>query len=182
MQQKVALCVVHRHFDLQQREQLVEYNDVIAPWRVEDSPEYLQPGIMPKNWAFIDDGALFPYEFRFNADVRSCADTNELPFPLTFSGELYDALKHFGIAETYGLVAIENDDFDATTPPKMEFTAGRTSVLVDMTQDMEDATNVEAAWAFPCSGRLAGAFGPDGGLVKKRACLLQCRGHQDPDD
>jgi len=180
--QKVAICVVHRHFDLAENEKLVQFNSVIAPWCVDDSPDYLIPGIRAKNWAFLNDGALFPYEFRFTPHPDPTASTheNEMPFPLSFSNELYDTMVTYGLQDVYGLVAVEPDDVDPTTPTKLEFTAGRTSVLVPMTPEMESMARVEAAWVFPCATPFTGPFGPDG-LIKTRFCALACRGHSDPD-
>ena len=45
--QTLGLTVLHRHFDLETGEKLVEFNAVTAPWRMPDSPELLLDFPMP---------------------------------------------------------------------------------------------------------------------------------------
>ena len=167
VERQLALCVVHRHFELEAAEQLVEFNNVVAPWRVAGSPEYLQPGIQAKNWAFVN-GRLFPYEFRFHADV---SDAHAFAFSAAFVRDLLDALTEFDLHNVYGLTALVPDDLDPTTPSLLEFTAGRTNVLLPFTEALEALARVEASWLFPC-------VDPFSGPVKTRLCNLQCVAHR----
>jgi len=176
VQNDLGLCIVHRHFSLQPSEQLVEYHHVTAPWRVRESPDYLQPRISPKNWAFIE-GKLFPYEFRFT-------DSDDTPehysIPSAFVSDLLDLFSRYDLRDVYGLVALKDEDRDIAKGASLEFTAGRTNVVVPFKPDMEKFRTVEASWLFPCAGSFLEPKDGGGG-VTTRFCFTVCDNHDDDD-
>ena len=165
---------MHRHFSLEPSEQLVQYEHTTAPWRVTESPNYLQPRITPKNWAFIS-GKLFPYEFRF-----SPSDDDAVPYslPPAFLDDVLEVLTRHDLQDVYGLARLQAEDRDTTKPGLLEFTAGRTNIVVPFTPDMEKMSKVDASWLFPCGGSFIEPKDGSGGLTT-RFCTLQCRSHDD---
>jgi hypothetical protein len=175
VQQTLGLAVLHRHFDLETGEKLVEYNAVAAPWRMTDAMQVIRGKVFPKSWAFAgDDGELYPYEFGYDPDVDGGFTAK---FSQAFVREMADLLKGNGLARTYGLSLISPDVWDPERPRMLEFTAGRTSVVVPLGEGLaeEDMKSVvEATWAFPCVSSMDGAE-----PSRLKICARECFGHKE---
>jgi hypothetical protein len=109
----------------------------------------------------------------------------DIAFPLAFVDDLRAVLAAWDLADVYGLARLEADDFDMTTPPRLEFTAGRANVLVPFTEELRDVVFEESAWVFACVDPVQGSLGrvEDGeaeGGPRKRYCAITCEAHKDP--
>ncbi|KAH0536696.1 hypothetical protein FGG08_006462 [Glutinoglossum americanum] len=181
MQRTLGLAVLHRHFDLEPGERLVEYNAVTAPWRMPESLKLLRGKVFPKAWAFgaassSEEGLeLFPYEFGFDPEAGDGAEGGGVVFRKEFVQELRDVLVREGLVGTYGVCAVGEEE---GLPGRrlLEFTAGRTSVVVPLPGgglgEEEMRRVVEATWVFPCIEGVDGA--------KLRLCAKECYGHKGP--
>ncbi|KAI9855296.1 MAG: hypothetical protein M1813_009835 [Trichoglossum hirsutum] len=186
--QTIGLTVLHRHFDLETGEKLVEYNSVSAPWRMPDSLKVPKGKVFPKAWAFDVDGELYPYEFGYDPDVVAPSDTgldggvyNSTTFNHAFIKEIRDVLTHNGLTRTHGLCLISPVVWDPSAPRMLEFTAGRTSIMIPLSDSMsakEIQSVVEATWVFPCVSSLDDVEG--GGTPSRlKICAKECYGHKD---
>ncbi len=159
-EKELALSLIHRHFDLQPAERLVEYGRVTAPWVLN---EYSSHKVRPKSWAFIGD-ELYPYEFEYNPLIPSKA----FEFDEGFLSDFQQTLRDHNLMNTFGIALAPADDPDF--PCLIEFTAGRTNVLSPFDHD-EDQIGVEAVWTFSC------VWNPmqDGsGKPTTRMCRVKC--------
>ena len=87
-----------------------------------------------------------------------------------------------GLVKTYGLCLISAAVWDPGAPRMLEFTAGRTSVVVPLSGGLggeEERSIVEATWAFPCVSLMGDVEG-GGGPTRLKICALECYGHKDP--
>jgi len=182
MHRTVGLTVLHRHFDLEAGEKLVEYNAVTAPWRIPDSLKVLRGKVFPKSWVFNGEGGeLYPYEFGYDPDVEG-GGGGFSGFSVAFVQEVREVLARNALVRTYGLCLVSSAVWDPGAPRMLEFTAGRTSVVVPLSgglDGVEMRSIVEATWVFPCVSSMAGVEG-GGAPARLKICALECYGHKDP--
>jgi hypothetical protein len=173
VEKTLGLSLVHRHFDLSFGERLVEYENVAAPWVLDDVDPQLHQYLQPKSWAFVDD-QLYPYEYSFNpAEPRS--NTNEPD--ARFLAEFHAILKAHRLEKTLGLNRANHRIQLMGAMPMVEFTAGRANVLMPITKELEDTYLIEAEWLFPC------VWDPvqgGNGSPQTRYCVVVCKGHKLP--
>ncbi|KAJ3493996.1 hypothetical protein NLG97_g4365 [Lecanicillium saksenae] len=67
---KLAICLVHRHFDLSPSEKFVENGAVSCAWQYsQDDSDGVGGSVVPRCWVFRD-GQLYPFEFGFNEGLQ----------------------------------------------------------------------------------------------------------------
>ncbi|KAH8198649.1 hypothetical protein TruAng_007190 [Truncatella angustata] len=115
-----GLSLLHRHFDLDERERLVEYNGTAVPWN-QDIKKFVQPN----NWVF--EGHIFrPFEFYYNGvegatkDVVTPDTTKYQAFVESFKG----LLVQYNAADLFGLCSYPGDDY----PGRVEVTQARANI------------------------------------------------------
>ena len=163
-EQQAALSLIHRHFDLEPSERLVEYGRVTAPWVLDPA---LEKSVHPKSWRFIGD-TMYPYEFEFDPYNKSDHGAPQ-PFDLGFLNDLQDILKEHELLDTFGVALAPPEN--KKEPCLVEFTAGRTNVLRPFDEDEAEYLGVEALWTFSC------VWNPltDGdGKPQMRMCRVKC--------
>ncbi len=64
LKSKLGVGLLHRHFELQDSEKLVEFNNISLPWN-SNGDEHSGGKILPSAWA-VKDGSLTPYEFYYS--------------------------------------------------------------------------------------------------------------------
>jgi hypothetical protein len=122
---RFGIAVLHRHFDLEANERLVEVNNVATPWDVADPPR-VGGTIVPTSWLFRED-KLIPYEYSFVGADKDKLDTHPQPsqFP-AFLEELSAVLKKLRVQRYLALTVHPAPDFKGA----IEFTVGRANVAL----------------------------------------------------
>ncbi|UKZ93230.1 uncharacterized protein TrAFT101_008151 [Trichoderma asperellum] len=133
---ELAICLLHRHFDLSPSEKLVELGAISSPW--EDSqnrPNVFGGSIVPRSWAFRQ-GSLFPFEFGYNEGLKAEV-YKPLPEKPAFYTELNDLLVKHGLEHLLGLT-LNTDEIRSGTV-KFEKTFDRSNVVFTIKYDNEIA-------------------------------------------
>lgn len=129
----LGVGLVHRHFDLDADERLVQEGNKSAPWKTERANK---AHVVPSAWAFRH-GALYPYEF----EVAS-GKTKAPELPPAFVAELYMLLLENGYQETLGINTFHGG------PTQQEHTEGRTNILTPVSGDPATDHTAPASWGF----------------------------------
>ncbi|KAF7368015.1 Phosphotransferase enzyme family domain-containing protein [Mycena sanguinolenta] len=124
VEDKFGLAILHRHFDLDPNERLVEVNSVSTPWPAEEVGR-VAGGIAATSWMFSAN-QLVPYEYKF-VDQISSKEPGDDPaaFP-EFLAELGTALKEFKVRRYLALTAHPGSEFKGS----VEFTMGKANISV----------------------------------------------------
>lgn len=123
---KIGLCLLHRHFGLDGTEKLVEFNNVSLPWQDNGSETPMTVGghILPSSW-LIQDDKVMPYEFFFSAPGKEKTSLDlAIPENRAFVNEFVQAVKDADLAGCVGLRVCPEGDFDDT----LEIQQGRANV------------------------------------------------------
>ncbi|KAJ5414892.1 hypothetical protein N7509_000226 [Penicillium cosmopolitanum] len=118
MDRTFGLAMLHRHFDLEPDEMLVDYEGTSIPWNAAhvsgmNSPE-------PAIWAISSDGDFKPTEFYFSADRSLAMGEEELRFMKRFQVLLHE----HKATQSFGLCRYPGDDFNGLC----EVTHGRANI------------------------------------------------------
>ncbi|KAE8367094.1 hypothetical protein BDV27DRAFT_124462 [Aspergillus caelatus] len=62
LESTLGVGLLHRHFDLSDKEKLVEFNNVSTPWKNQQGDKHSGGRILPCAW-MIDGNGFVPYEF-----------------------------------------------------------------------------------------------------------------------
>lgn len=142
-----GLILLHRHFDMEPTERLVEFGNVSVPWDVTSNGEEMGK-IQPVSWRFVG-GGIVPYEFTANqlGQLLEGCDYD------AFVNHLSNALQSMRLDHTFGLCRMTSSAIHGH--PTMEFTSGRANVTVpDSMWALDcDSAAVEAAWQFGSQGK-----------------------------
>ena len=158
--------MIHRHFDLEQDEKLIEYRGISTPWKVGASASSIFGyRIVPRSWAFVAGAQLHPTEFRY---VVPKGEDQAPEFPAGFVREFYELLSARGLERLVGLTAF-GPDISSTGVAEVERTVGRVSLTIPP-NDGELAESTETAWSFGCHESLN-----DSKFMRARVCLV-CQG------
>lgn len=65
LEAKLGVGLLHRHFDLNGSEKLVEFNNISLPWNSDNGDGHNGGKVLPNAWV-VRDGKLIPYEFYFS--------------------------------------------------------------------------------------------------------------------
>ncbi|GAO19842.1 uncharacterized protein UV8b_04509 [Ustilaginoidea virens] len=117
MDRRFGLAMIHRHFDLEHHEKLVEYKGTSIPWSGGFSG-MKEP--QPAMWSFDDKGVLRPIEFYYSEAHDGNFAEKDLELIAKFKTEL--ALR--GLDNVFGLVRYPGDKFDGSC----EFSQGRANI------------------------------------------------------
>jgi len=166
-----------------------------------DIPTRLLNGrVFPKVWCFdesSDAPSLYPIQYSYSPFPSLSSLSTRAP-PQAFLRDLHTMLKKHSLLSTYGIGLIDNiadytsasslvqgvDDKKVAMKGKrrreMEFTTGRTSVVIPMPDDdklyqVEKERLVKATWVFPCVTEMA-EEGVDADRVM--LCAMECYGHK----
>jgi hypothetical protein len=118
LEEKVGLGLLHRHFDLEDGEKLVEFHNISTPWSVDIDEISLPVGgeILPTSWR-IQDGKFMPYEFYFAPlNGRPTFKSFDLT-DLSIRGFLKEFVHATKIANLEGYISLRlcpEGDFDKT--------------------------------------------------------------------
>ncbi|KAM0742558.1 hypothetical protein ACQRIT_002735 [Beauveria bassiana] len=164
--QELAICLIHRHFDLSPSEKLVENGAVSCPWQYSQQDSDVVGGaVVPRSWTFRN-GQLFPFEFGFNENLQD-AVYKQLPDKPQFYVELNALLDEHGMTDLLGLTLTTGDNPPGTV--KFEKSFDRANVIFTINDggvmDAKDA--VTAQWACTSAGDFTVP-------VKKLECRWVC--------
>lgn len=144
---ELAICLLHRHFDLSPSEKLVELGAVSSPWEnIQNRSNLFGGSIVPRSWAFRQ-GSLFPFEFGYNEGLKAEV-YKPLPEKPAFYAELNDLLVKHGLEHLLGLT-LNTDEIPFGTV-KFEKTFDRSNVVFTIKHDNEIAAKeaIPAMWVF----------------------------------
>ncbi|KAJ9613034.1 hypothetical protein H2200_002975 [Cladophialophora chaetospira] len=175
--------LLHRHFDLNDDEMLVEVNNVSTPWPKEAASDSPRSKISGRSWKLVakensdsKKSAFMPYEFAYNSVCTKDDNTTDLTAPINlndgnhkaFLDEFPASICNAGLDHIIALTAIPEIDHRGG----LEITQGRANILLLPGQFYSaDAENgVEATWYFPagvpvnywCSIKCLPGSGPSG--------------------
>lgn len=121
MDRTYGLILLHRHFDLDESERLVEYGGTSVPWRLSK----ISKNIRASNWLVSTDGTVRPYEFCYfpigdEAMEPDLSNANQVTFLVAFT----DLLSKHNAEGLWGLCRYPGDDFTG----RVEVTEGRANI------------------------------------------------------
>lgn len=153
--------LVHRHFDIEADEKLVEFNNVTTPWTIDEEFQDTNVGsnglIYPTAWLLDAEGKWMAYEFAFSptgGKDKHIVDFNAAKYH-DFLLEYALAIKAGGWEKVLGLRAWPGDGFAGV----LEFTQGKANINLtpaefDLARAQEGRMRfVETMWFF-CKGFL----------------------------
>ncbi|RDL30699.1 uncharacterized protein BP5553_10044 [Venustampulla echinocandica] len=85
LEAKLGVGLLHRHFDLEGSEKLVEFNNISLPWNSDREDSHNGGKVLPSAWV-VRNGGLIPYEYYFSplgrcGRVRGRTDNMPSLFP-----------------------------------------------------------------------------------------------------
>ncbi|EFE37717.1 hypothetical protein TRV_07632, partial [Trichophyton verrucosum HKI 0517] len=119
MEKRLGLAILHRHFDLNVDERLVDYNGTSLPWPTAHTQEIEEP--YASIWSKAADGTFRPTEYRYSQNPEAAAIG---PAELNFMEEFDKLLQQHGASDLFGLCLYPGDDFEGSC----EITVGRANI------------------------------------------------------
>lgn len=120
MDRTFGLALLHRHFELDVDERLVEYRGTSVPWAVNQ----LAAHIKPSSWLISAMGTVHPYEFYHSlSDEGPTLDLGN-PHQQAFLAEFAEVLSQHNAQGLFGLCRYPGDDFKG----RIEITQGRSNI------------------------------------------------------
>lgn len=116
-----GLILLHRHFDLEQNERLVEYGGTSVPWRFSKISE----NIRASSWFLSVSGVIRPYEFYYTVTRNEATELDPSKADQrAFLDAFKDLLSFHNAVNLLGLCRYPGDDF----PGRIEVTEGRANI------------------------------------------------------
>ena len=117
---KLGVSLLHRHFDLEDSEKLVEFNNISLPWKNHGN-ENSGGRILPSAWA-VRKGRLTPYEYYYSPLGRDSAfDFHPVE---SFVHQFVQAIGESNLERTIGLRLFPGTGFTGA----LELTEGRANI------------------------------------------------------
>lgn len=122
-----GICLLHRHFDLEPHEILVEWNHVSVPYQNAGYGTQTSDQIQPQAWMMTGDrGTWMPYEFGFYPNEDSEGIDISDPKYGEFLKEFEEQMTAAGLEKVVGLRKWPGDGFKGG----IEFTEGRANIFL----------------------------------------------------
>ncbi|KAH7019807.1 hypothetical protein EDB80DRAFT_820410 [Ilyonectria destructans] len=139
-----GVALLHKHFQIQPTERLVDIRNVSSPWETGgDTDPVLKKYngvIVPRSLRFLN-GDLLPYEFDFSAEKSSTESNAE------FLQQLSAFFHQNGLDQVLGLRLLESRDPDVS----VEVTEGTSNIMLP--QGAVDTQQlIPAMWVFSTDG------------------------------
>ncbi|PYH35602.1 uncharacterized protein BO87DRAFT_433306 [Aspergillus neoniger CBS 115656] len=146
---KLAVALLHRHFELASNEKLVELGPVSSPWPIASHDDSVLGGsILPHTWRVFEN-ELHPLEFRFVAK-HELQDAKQVQFTRAFFEDFRQYVTANGLEGVIGITQINHGDDDGESDVQlMEVTHGRSSVMVPAIPTSEaPGPFFQTVWSF----------------------------------
>ena len=181
MEQKFGVILLHRHFDLQKNEALVDTNGTSSSWSIDEALDATtfkkyNGEVIPHSWMVQDGGQLAPYEFAFSPTLSRDDDPPNLDMKdIQFLDEFSRLVQLLGMKDIFGLCSMRG-----RTQKTMEVTEGGANVTFPLNDDYDfnQATD-GGADVIPAMWGYFGGSTKDhssGGLPVVRGCFQWCTG------
>ena len=180
MKQKFGVILLHRHFDLQKNEALVDTNGTSTSWRIDETPDATSfkkynGEIIPHSWMIQDDGQLAPYEFAFSPTLSRDGDTSDFDMTdIQFLDEFSHLVQVLGMKDVFGLCSMRG-----RTQKTMEVTERGANVTFPVEDDYDFSKTTDdvipAMWGY-FSGSTKDQSSDGLGLPVVRGCYQWCQG------
>lgn len=142
---ELAMCLLHRHFNMSASEKLVELGAVSSPWQyAQDDSNVVGGSVVPRSWVFCQ-GRLFPFEFGYNEGLTKPV-YKAMPDKPAFYTELNELLVKHGLEDLLGLTLNTGDAMPGTV--KLEKTFDRSNVIFTLPYDEGMKETVTAQWNY----------------------------------
>ncbi|KAF3481525.1 uncharacterized protein GIQ15_04284 [Arthroderma uncinatum] len=139
MEKRLGLTILHRHFDLNADERLVDYNGTSLPWPAAPTQGIEEP--YASIWSKAADGTFRPTEYRYSQNHKAAAIG---PAELSFMEEFDKLLQHHDASDLFGLCLYPGDDFEGSC----EITVGRANINLKPADYPSDLQVVDTTWFF----------------------------------
>jgi hypothetical protein len=143
LEAKLGVGLLHRHFDLEGSEKLVEFNNISLPWQNHNGDDYSGGKIVPNAWA-VSGNKLLPYEFYYSPLGRD----SPFDFDATskFLSEFMQATSELGLEHTLCLRLFPHVGFTGA----LELTEGRANINLspDQVTEHDWDNTTETMWFF----------------------------------
>ena len=148
-----GISLLHRHFEMNANEVLVERDSVSTPWPMPlGTSSFMGGHISPRSWLYDRDGAtLRPYEFSFHVGDK----TPVVEGFNDFVSDLHVVLEAYGLTSLLGLSRLRPEDYIFDEQKRMEKTFGRANMIFDLPNSLFEQIGKETAtalWLFKPSG------------------------------
>ncbi|KAK0649749.1 hypothetical protein B0T16DRAFT_410657 [Cercophora newfieldiana] len=167
---ELAVCLIHRHFDMADNEKLVEFGALSTPWVVRDE-NMMGGSVKPRSWIFRG-GRMIPYEFGFN-EWGQTEVYKDLPNKPEFYTEFNAILQAEGLSELLGLTLLTERKKEGIV--KVEKTFGRANIVFTQPDSWSEENAKEAV---PAQWEYAPGIGDFVVPVKKMLCISGCICHR----
>ncbi|KAJ0163945.1 hypothetical protein CTA2_2077 [Colletotrichum tanaceti] len=137
MDRTFGVAMIHRHFDLEDNEKMVDYQGTSTPW-LETIPGMKSP--QAAIWAFDKDGVLRPTEFYYSE--RKDAPLSKKA--LEFIGEFKALLDKLNLTGLLGLSRYPGDDFQGSC----EVTHSRANINLKPEDYPANLVHIPTIWFF----------------------------------
>ncbi|KAE9566761.1 hypothetical protein CGMCC3_g17072 [Colletotrichum fructicola] len=155
MDRTFGVAMLHRHFDLDPNEKLVEYRGTSTPWAATVPG---MEGLHGSVWAFDKDGVLRPTEFRYSGSEDAQLSSAAMEFVDRFK----TLLKDLGLIGFLGLSRYPGDDFQGSC----EITNGRANINLEPQDYPKDLVHIPTIWYFSTE-------------LWQRGCRCTCNGNSE---
>ncbi|KAI1733388.1 hypothetical protein F4680DRAFT_46796 [Xylaria scruposa] len=150
-----GISLLHRHFDMDDDEVLVEHGSTSTPWKLPQDPTNFMAGrLVPRSWRFEagNEGAhLQAYEFGFQPHRSDDAAGNPVEAYSHFIQDLSSILANHSLISVLGLMVVPSDYLPSPDHEqiKCERTFGRANVVFDIPPgDLDDKEKRTSIWVY----------------------------------
>ncbi|KAL2697579.1 hypothetical protein AAEP93_011483 [Penicillium crustosum] len=146
---ELAVALLHRHFEMESNEKLVELGPVSSPWPIPAQDESVLGGdVLPHTWRVFQN-ELHAVEFRF-VPKQEVQNTRKVQFTQAFFQDFCEYVKSNGLENIVGISQIEHGrEASQSDVQLMEVTHGRNSIMVPAVDTSEiPGPTFQTVWAF----------------------------------
>ncbi|KAL9049616.1 MAG: hypothetical protein Q9162_007132 [Coniocarpon cinnabarinum] len=145
LEAKFGITLLHRHYDIEPHERVVQHGPVMWPWDIGTTQNQVTVAlngngyVKPRAWRFAGlDNVPFEYEYTAVDKDHELTDAE-----LDFLGEFAKEIHRLGLQDLLGIRDVQNLDKKHT----LELTVNRCNVMVDPADKPRDSMT-QTLWTF----------------------------------
>ncbi|KAL1867181.1 hypothetical protein Plec18167_008722 [Paecilomyces lecythidis] len=140
-----GISLLHKHFQIEKNERLVDYRNISMPWAANDTcgsivPKY-EGFVVPRTFRVFHE-QLIPYEFEFSTIpvFHNSGHAN-------FLQKLADLLRQYDLDKVFGVRSLTEYNPELS----VEVTEGKTNIMIPR-GSVQESDLIEALWVFSPNG------------------------------